>query len=68
MAVWNGKKIIEYRIGEENPLTVRVPKEHAICFYNFGPEEAYIINLCSPPYDPNDPEQEDLDLPWDPKK
>lgn len=69
VAVWNGKKISkEFYIGESNFLTIRVPKKHAICFYNFGPKEAYVVNLCSPPYDPNDKEQEDLDLPWDPKR
>ena len=67
MAVWDGKDMAEYKIGETNPLMVRVPKEHAICFYNPGPDEAYILNLCSPPYDPEDREQEDLDLPWEPK-
>ena len=67
MAVWDGKKIKEYKMGEENYITVRVPKELAICFYNYGKDEAYIINLCSPPYDPKVKEQEDLDIPWQPK-
>lgn len=45
---------------------MRVPKEQVVCFYNPGPDEAYILNLCSPPYDPEDPEQEDVDIPWEP--
>lgn len=68
MAVWDGTKMYEFNIGENNPVTVRVPKEHATCYHNFGPDEAIVINLCSPPYDPNDPEQEDVDLPWEPKR
>ena len=57
----------EYKMGEENRVTVRVPKKLAICFYNYGKDEAYIINLCSPPYDPKVKEQEDIDIPWQPK-
>ena len=68
MAVWDGNKISEeITLDSQNPVTVRVPKEQAICFYNPGAENAYILNLCSPPYDPEDPEQEDLDLPWEPQ-
>ena len=68
LAVWDGEKITELAIGEDNPITVRVPKEYASAYYNFGPNEAIVINLCSPPYDPDDPEQEDLDLPWEPHR
>lgn len=67
MAVWNGKNVQEFRLGGNNPITVRVPKKQAVCFYNPGKEEAYILNLCSPPYDPSNPEQEDLDIPWEPR-
>lgn len=68
MAVWGGNKISEEIIlDSQNSVTVRVPKKQAICFYNPGTEDAYILNLCSPPYDPEDPEQEDLDLPWEPQ-
>jgi dTDP-4-dehydrorhamnose 3,5-epimerase-like enzyme len=67
IAIWDGKNIEELVLNANKPVTVRVPKEQAICFYNPGPEEAYILNLCSPPYDPQNPEQEDLDLTWQPK-
>ena len=67
MAIWDGNKIEEIILDAEKPVTVRVPKGQAICFYNPDNEPAYILNLCSPPYDPNDPEQEDLDIPWEPK-
>lgn len=67
LGVWDGKEIEEFRLDALEPLTVRIPKEHALCFYNPGGEEAYILNLCSPPYDPQDPEQEEIDLAWEPK-
>ena len=67
MAIWDGKKIEEVILDAKKPVTIRVPKEQAICFYNPTTQPAYILNLCSPPYDPNDPEQEDLSLPWQPK-
>ncbi|OGY18977.1 MAG: hypothetical protein A2784_03540 [Candidatus Chisholmbacteria bacterium RIFCSPHIGHO2_01_FULL_48_12] len=66
VAIWDGNKIEEISLDAEKPITVRVPKEQAICFYNAGDEPAYILNLCSPPYDPEDPEQEDLNIPWEP--
>lgn len=65
LGVWNGKKIKEYKMDAKRPMTVKIPKKHALAFYNPSKvEEAYIINLCSPPYDPKVCEQEDLDLPW----
>ncbi len=67
LAVWDGKNIREYKMGEANPITIRIPRKQAICFYNYDTKPAYILNLCSPPYDPEDPEQEDLDIPWNPK-
>ena len=67
IAIWDGKNIEELVLDADKPVAVRVPKGQAICFYNPGPEQAYILNLCSPPYDPNDPEQEGLDLEWEPK-
>lgn len=67
MGVWDGKKMREHKLSGQKPVTFRIPKNHALGFYNYGNEEAWLLNLCSPPYDPNDPEQEDLDLPWRPK-
>lgn len=67
LGVWDGKTIEEFILDSAFPIMVRVPKEHALCFYNPGDEEVYVLNLCSPPYDPNDPEQEDIDLAWTPK-
>lgn len=61
------KEIEEIKLSDRQPATVRIPKGIPICFYNAGDEPAYILNLCSPPYDPNDSEQEDLDIPWEPK-
>lgn len=66
MAVWDGQKIKERQMSSDKPKTVRVPKKQAVAFYNYGKEAAYILNLCSPPYDPEDREQEDLDLDWKP--
>jgi len=66
LGVWDKENIEEYVLDAQSPIMVRVPKEHALCFYNPGDEEAYILNLCSPPYDPQDPEQEDIKLEWNP--
>lgn len=60
-------KIEEIDLNDREPVTVRVPKKQPTCFYNPGKESAYILNLCSPPYDPSDSGQEDLDIPWEPK-
>ena len=68
VAIWDGNRIEEISLDADKPITVRVPKEQAICFYNPTMDTAYILNLCSPSYDPNDPEQEDLDIPWQPDK
>lgn len=68
LGVWDKQKIEEFELDSKSPIMVRVPKEHALCFYNPGEEEAYILNLCSPPYDPQDQEQEDLDLAWTPNQ
>ncbi|MBI2010485.1 MAG: WxcM-like domain-containing protein [Candidatus Chisholmbacteria bacterium] len=67
LGVWDGKKITEKKLDGDKPITVRVPKNRAICFYNWGNEEAWLLNLCSPPYKPQDPEQEDLNLSWQPR-
>lgn len=67
LGVKQGEKIEEIAMDAGQPTTVRVPRDIPICFYNPGDEPAYILNLCSPPYDPKDPEQEDLDIPWEPK-
>jgi len=67
LGVKEGGKIEEMEMNGEQPVTIRIPKDVPICFYNHGNEPAYILNLCSPPYDPNDLEQEDLDIPWQPK-
>ena len=65
LGVWDGKRIKEYKMNAKEPITVKIPKKHALAFYNPSKvEEAYIINLCSPPYDPEVREQEDLALPW----
>lgn len=61
------KEIEEIKLSDRQSATVRIPRGVPICFYNHGDKAAYILNLCSPPYDPDDPEQEDLDIPWEPK-
>ncbi len=68
LGVWDGKNIHEFVLDADSPTTVRVPKGNALCFYNSGNKVAYILNLCSPPYNPDDPEQEDIDLEWTPKE
>lgn len=67
IAIWDGKNIEELVLDAEKPVTIRIPKERAVGFFNPGSKEAWILNLCSPPYDPQDPEQEDLNFPWEPK-
>ena len=67
LGVWDGKTIAEFTLDAQSPITVRVPNKHALCFYNPTNEEASVLNICSPPYDPDDPEQEDIDLVWTPK-
>lgn len=67
LGVKQGEKIEEREMNADQPVTVRIAPNVPLCFYNPGDEPAYILNLCSPPYDPEDREQEDLDIPWEPK-
>lgn len=67
MGIKSGEQIEEVTLNGNSPVSIRVLREVPVCFYNSGNEAAYILNLCSPPYDPNDLEQEDLDIPWEPK-
>ena len=65
LGIWDRKTIKNYVLDSKKPMMVRIPKMHALAFFNPSrTEEAFIINLCSPPYDPKVPEQEDIDLPW----
>lgn len=68
LGVKRGDKIEEMEMNADQPVTVRVAPGVPLCFYNPGDEPAYILNLCSPSYDSNDPEQEDLDILWEPKR
>ena len=67
LGVKEGDKIEEIEMNGEQPVTIRISRGVPICFYNHGDEPAYILNLCSPPHNPNDLEQEDLDIPWEPR-
>ena len=57
LGVWDGKTITEKKLDGDKPTTVRVPKNRAICFYNYSSEEAWLLNLCSPPYSAHDKKQ-----------
>lgn len=47
----------EYRSGEDGFYTVKIPPTVPHGLYNYGEEEAYVVNYCWPPYDPADPDQ-----------
>lgn len=47
----------EYPSGEKGFCTVKIPPRVPHGLYNLGTEEAYVINYCYPPYDPEDPDQ-----------
>lgn len=68
MGVWHNHQLNqEMELNANEPVIVRVPNGTALSFYNPGGKVAYLLNLCSPPYDPDDSEQEDLDILWEPK-
>ena len=47
----------EHPSGVDNFCTVKIPSGIPHGLYNYGDEEAYVINYCFPPYDPRDPDQ-----------
>lgn len=68
LIVWNGKKFLEYDMGEKNFVTVKVPPKMPHAIYNYGKEDAYVINYCYPPYDSKDPDQVEWEeVEWKPK-
>lgn len=68
LVAWENGKFKEYCFGEDNFQTVKVPPKIPIAIYNRGHRDAYVINACFPAFDPKVSEQEDIDLPWKPKK
>lgn len=50
-------KYKEYPSGLDNLYTVKVPPGIPHGLYNYGDEEAYVINYAYPPYDSHDPDQ-----------
>lgn len=58
----------EYPSGEKGFCTVKVPPKVPHGLYNFGDEEAYVINYCYPPYDPSDPDQTEWEGDYHPSK
>lgn len=47
----------EYVSGEDSFNTIKIPPTVPHGLYNFGDEEAYVVNYCWPPYDPVNPDQ-----------
>lgn len=43
-------------------FTVKVPAGYPHAIENTGEFDAYVINYCWPPYDPEDPDQEELEF------
>lgn len=64
VGVWDGKKVREYKIGEDNFETIQVLPNIALALYNRGDVDAYVINYCFPAYDQNVKEQEEVEIDW----
>jgi len=64
VGVFDGKKVQEFKIGEDNFETVRVEPNMPLALYNRGNEDAYVINYCFPAYDSNIAEQEEVSIDW----
>jgi dTDP-4-dehydrorhamnose 3,5-epimerase-like enzyme len=64
VGVFDGKRVQEFKIGEDNFETVKIPPNVPLALYNRGQEDAYVINYCFPAYDPKVKEQEEVDIDW----
>lgn len=68
LAVFDGKRVQEFKIGQDNFVTVMVPPMMPLALYNRGKADAYVINYCYPAYDPEVDEQEEVDIDWNPNE
>lgn len=67
VGIYDGKKIHNFKIGEDNFKTILIPPNFPLALFNRGTEDAYVINYCFPAYDPQVKEQEEISMDWDKK-
>ena len=66
VGVFNGKKVQEFNIGEDNFLSIKIPPKKPFAIFNRGRIDAYVINYSYPSYNPKVREQREVEITWTP--